>query len=187
MSDPLKITIVPGYVEHAQAQIMLTERFTVQEGDTLCFEKEIGLTIEYVGDGRIRITQHRDAVKVPKDPEPREGFNQIDAAIKGGLRKTDLWVLGSFLNPSSERSLQQLQEDLYPESLPEIQETLDRLVKEGTLKAVYRVHSPMTGDGLVDFETKEEIPEYLEDESQDPPEEFKVGPENIKVVYSRGR
>lgn len=96
-------------------------------------------------------------------------------------------ILAQFKSRSSERTLRQLHEALYPEPVPETQAEIDRLVREGTLKVAFRVHSSATGDGLEDFETREEIPGQMEDESQDPPQEFKVGPGNISVVYSRSR
>lgn len=97
-------------------------------------------------------------------------------------------VLAAFVDSESERNLRQLYEVVNPPSLAALEDSLRRLLRERRLAALYRVHSPFGDrDGLRDFQSLDEIPSVMEDESQDPPIEFRVGLSNIEVVFSPAR
>lgn len=93
-------------------------------------------------------------------------------------------VLDAFSSANSERTLRQLFEAVDPPSLEALQDSLRLLLRDRRLAALYRVHSPFGGDGLRDFQNLDDIPPVMEDDTQDPPEDFQVALSNIEVVFS---
>lgn len=95
-------------------------------------------------------------------------------------------VLSQFRSPNSKRTIVDLYEALHPDSLEALQAAIQDLLRTDFLRAIIRVHSPYgTQPGVQDYETVEEIAEYLEDDDFEPPKQFRVGLNNLEVLFHR--
>lgn len=93
-------------------------------------------------------------------------------------------------SPESERDINRIYCEVDSlSSMTFLQTCLDDLVKQGKLKEIYRVIGPY-GNGLEDFESREDIPDTMEDDTgegdfADEPTTFRVNDSRIKVIYKR--
>jgi hypothetical protein len=68
-----------------------------------------------------------------------------------------------------------------PNSQYSFVEIVSYLVEEGMMKRILRVESPKTRTGLGDYESIEDIPKNIHDETTD--ENIDVSPQDIKLYY----
>ena len=83
--------------------------------------------------------------------------------------------------PGREYTPQQLYLEISPSSAEALALVLDELSREGVVRRVYRVESPMSHSGIKDFSSIEEIPEVLHDWTVD--QEIEVDPSFIRPIF----
>jgi hypothetical protein len=90
-------------------------------------------------------------------------------------------LLDKYSGQRTEYSLNRLCDELMPNNREVLASALGELVRQGTLKLVFRVLSPGTEKGIKDFESLDQIPEVIDDTRTGL--KVEVRPENLKPVY----
>jgi hypothetical protein len=78
-------------------------------------------------------------------------------------------------------SITRLFDKVGPKSQYSFVEILSYLVEEGMMKRILRVESPKTRTGLHDYESLEDIPGSIHDETTD--EDIDITPQDVKLYY----
>jgi hypothetical protein len=90
-------------------------------------------------------------------------------------------LLEKYSGQRTEYSLNRLCDEVSPKNRDAFTSALGELVRQGTLKLVFRVLSPGTEKGIKDFESLDEIPDVLDDFRTGT--RIEVTPENLRAVY----
>lgn len=77
--------------------------------------------------------------------------------------------------------LNRLFDKLLPHSDYSLLEIMTYLVDQGAVERIFRVESPKTHTGIADFESPEDIPDTIHDETTD--EEIEVSVEDVKMYF----
>jgi hypothetical protein len=134
--------------------------------------------------GTLNHNSKLDLEKIRRIPESVSSTTSSDS---GNSELVDQ-VLREFSSSRSMRNLTQLYNAVDPPTLADLREAVACLLESEALRVVYRVHSPF-GDkpGLETYTSFEQIPSTLEDDWQDPPVLFEVGPDNVEVLFTLAR
>jgi len=109
-------------------------------------------------------------------------LGNITSKLHEGLGTTArLNKLASSWRPGEVYTFDHLYHQILPSSVSNLALILAELVQRGLLEKLVRVESPITGGGIEDFPSIEEVPDRIYDFHSD--RMIEVEPENLRVLF----